>query len=81
MCSDFSLNGFSPTYYSVYPMLSASGNLFKCYEEVFFFFLPVVLVFLYSIPGVFCLSGGGGIASSSLKKNYYYCNPELLLIF
>ena len=23
-------------------------------------FQPVVLVFLYSIPGVFCLSGGGG---------------------
>ena len=28
-------------------------------------FQPVVLVFLYSIPGAFCLSGGGGIASSS----------------
>ena len=60
MCSDFSLNGFSPTYYTVYPMLSALGNLFKCHEEVYFIFLPVVLVFLYSIPGVFCLSGGGG---------------------
>ena len=106
MCSDFSLNGFSPTYYTVYPMLSASGNLFKCHEEVLFYFftccigipiwythiilctqcylhrgtclnamkrfyfifLPVVLVFLYSIPGVFCLSERGGIASSSLKK-------------
>ena len=38
MCSDFSLNGFSPTYYTVYPMLSASGNLFKCNEEVLFYF-------------------------------------------
>ena len=28
-------------------------------------FLPVVMVFLYGIPGVFCLSGGGGIGSSS----------------
>ena len=25
----------------------------------YFIFLPVVLVSLYSIPGVFCLSGGG----------------------
>ena len=47
----------SPRHYAVDPMLSASGNLFKCHEEVLF--LPVVLVFLYSIPGVFCLSGGG----------------------
>ena len=31
-------------------------------------FQPVVLVFLYSIPGVFCLSRGGGIASSLKKK-------------
>ena len=38
MCSDFSLNSFSPTYYTVYPMLSASGNLFKCHEEVLFYF-------------------------------------------
>ena len=38
MCSDFSLNGLSPTYYTVYPMLSASGNLFKCHEEVLFYF-------------------------------------------
>ena len=37
-------------------------------KRFYFIFLPVVLVFLYSIPGVFCLSGGGGIASSSLKK-------------
>ena len=44
-------------------------------KRFYFIFLPVVLVFLYSIPGVFCLSGGGEIASSSLKKNYYYCNP------
>ena len=55
MCSDFSLNGFSPTYYTVYPMLSASGNLFKCHEEVLFIFLPVVLVFLYSIPILYCV--------------------------
>ena len=34
-------------------------------KRFYFIFLPVVLVFLYSIPGVFCLSGGGGIASSS----------------
>ena len=43
-------------------------------KRFYFIFLPVVLVFLYSIPGVFCLSGGGGgIASSSFfektKKN------------
>ena len=56
MCSDSSLNGFSPTYYTVYPMLSASGNLFKCHEEVFFFFLPVVFVFLYSTPILYCVS-------------------------
>ena len=55
MCSEFSLNGFSPTYYTVYPMLSASGNLFKCHEEVLFYFLPVVLVFLYSIPILYCV--------------------------
>ena len=29
-------------------------------KRFYFIFLPVVLVFLYSIPGVFCLSGGGG---------------------
>ena len=34
-------------------------------KRFYFIFLLVVLVFLYSIPGVFCLSGGGGIASSS----------------
>ena len=49
----------SPRHYTVDPMLSASGNLFKCHEEVLFIFLPVVLLFLYSRPGVFCLSGGG----------------------
>ena len=41
-----------------------------------FTFLPVVLVFLYSIPGVFCLSGGGGIGSSSLKKNKNKKHPR-----
>ena len=25
-------------YYTVYPILSASGNLFECHEEFFFFF-------------------------------------------
>ena len=30
-------------------------------KRFYFIFLPVVLVFLYSIPGVFCLSGGGGV--------------------
>ena len=49
----------SPRHYTVDPMLSASGNLFKCHEEFYFIFLPVVLVFLYSIPEGFCLSGGG----------------------
>ena len=29
-------------------------------KRFYFIFLPVVLVFLYSIPGVFRLSGGGG---------------------
>ena len=28
-------------------------------KRFYFIFLAVVLVFLYSIPGVFCLSGGG----------------------
>ena len=28
-------------------------------KRFYFIFLPVVLVFLYSIPGVFSLSGGG----------------------
>ena len=28
--------GFSPTLYCVDPMLSASGNLFKCHEEVLY---------------------------------------------
>ena len=36
-------------------------------KRFYFIFLPVVLVFLYSIPGVFCLSGGG-IASSFFEK-------------
>ena len=60
------------------------GTCLNAMKRFYFTFLPVVLVFLYSIPGVFCLSGGGGIASSSgthSKKDYYYCNPELLLIF
>ena len=28
-------------------------------KRFYFICLPIVLVFLYSIPGVFCLSGGG----------------------
>ena len=32
-------------------------------------FQPVVLVFLYSIPGVFCLSGGGGKLPLHFLKN------------
>ena len=44
------------------------GTCLNAMKRFYFIFLPVVLVFLYSIPGVFCLSGGGGIASSSFKK-------------
>ena len=33
-----------------------------------FIFLPVVLVFLYSIPGVFCLSGEGGDSFLFIQK-------------
>ena len=55
MCSDFSLDGFSPTYYTVYPMLSASGNCLNAMKRFYFIFLPVVLVFLYSIPILYCV--------------------------
>ena len=44
------------------------GTCLNAMKRFYFIFLPVVLVFLYSIPGVFCLSGGEVIASSSLKK-------------
>ena len=37
----------------------ASSSLKKNYYYCNPDFQPVVLVFLYSIPGVFCLSGGG----------------------
>ena len=37
-------------------------------KRFYFIFLPVVLVFLYSIPGVFCLSGGGGDSFLFIKK-------------
>ena len=43
----------------------ASSSLKKTTTTVIRNFQPVVLVFLYSIPGVVCLSGGAGIASSS----------------
>ena len=51
----------SPRHYTVDPMLSASGNLFKCHEEVLFYFFTCCIGTLvsYSIPEVFCLSGGG----------------------
>ena len=52
-------------------MLSASGNLFNCHEEVLFYFFTCcigTLVSLYSIPGVFCLSGGGIASSSFFEK-------------
>ena len=52
MCSDFSLNGLSPTYYTVYPMLSASGNLFKCHEEVLFYFFTHII---HCVPNVICI--------------------------
>ena len=69
MCSDFSLNGFSPTYYTVYPVLSASGNLFKCHEEVLFLFFYLLYWYSYIVyPEYFVCRGGGGIASSSLKN-------------
>ena len=38
-------------------------------KRFYLIFLPVVLVFLYSIPGVFCLSLGGGIASVQLTSS------------
>ena len=37
-------------------------------KRFYFIFLPVVLVFLYSIPGVFCLSGRGGDSFLFIKK-------------
>ena len=37
-------------------------------KRFYFIFSPVVLVFLYSIPGVFCLSGGGIASSSFFEK-------------
>ena len=49
-------------------LLLHRGTCLNAMKRFYFIFLPVVLVFLYSIPGVFCLSGGGGIASSSFKK-------------
>ena len=34
--------GFSPTLYTVDPMLLLSGNPFKCHEEVFVFLQPMI---------------------------------------
>ena len=39
-------------------------------KRFYFIFLPVVLVFLYSIPGVFCLSGGGDSFLFIFLKQY-----------
>ena len=54
----------SPRHYTVDPMLSASGNLFKCHEEVLFYFLPL---YWYCAPAseFGARPKGGGIASSS----------------
>ena len=69
MCSEFSLNGFSPTYHSVYPMLSASGNLFECHVEVlFYFFTCCIGIPIEYTRSILFVGGGEGIASSSLKK-------------
>ena len=46
-------------------------------KSFYFIFLPVVLVFLYSIPGVFCLSGGGGDWYSYIVYPYYTVYPLL----
>ena len=59
----------SPRHYTVDPMLSASGNLFKCHEEVLFYLLPVVLVFYIVYPEYFVCRGGGIASSSFFEKN------------
>ena len=62
----------SPRHYTVDPMLSASGNLFKCHEEVLFYFftccigIPIeYILFVPQLPSLERGLRGGGIASSS----------------
>ena len=39
----------SPRHYNVDPMLSASGNLFKCHEEGFFLFFYLLYWYSYIV--------------------------------
>ena len=68
----------SPRHCTVDPMLSASGNLFKCHEEVFILFFYLLYWYSYIVYFVCAPAsefgaqpkGGGGIASSSFfEKN------------
>ena len=62
----------SPRHYTVDPMLSSSGNLFKCDEEVLFYFftccIGISIEHVLFVPQLPSLERGlrrGGIASSS----------------
>ena len=64
-------------------MLSASGNLFKCHEEVLFYFftccvgIPIeYILFVPQLPSLERGLRGGGIASSSLKKKKKKNHPR-----
>ena len=54
------------------------GTCLNAMKRFYLIFLPVVLVFLYSIPGVFCLSGGEGIASSSFFEKQKKTKKNIL---
>ena len=77
MCSDFSLDGFSPTYYTVFPMLSASGNLFKCHEEVLFYFFTCCIGIPIIVYPEYFVCRGGGDWYSYIVYPYYTVYPML----
>ena len=64
----------SPRHYTVDPMLSASGNLFKCHKEVLFIYftccIGIPIEYILFVPQLPSLERpkGTGIASSSFKK-------------
>ena len=55
MCSDFSLNGFSRHIILCTQCYLRRGTCLNAMKRFYFIFLPVVLVFLYSIPILYCV--------------------------
>ena len=62
-------------YYTVYPMLSAWGNLFKCHEEVLFYFylLYWCSYIVYPYYTVYLMLSAWG--------NLFKCHEEFLFYF